>query len=123
MTTNSGSKAATKSRAWAIPASTSSSRSRGGPGRFSSGLWDIQQRASGTVQFTPSRSQGQGFDQGGTQLGGALGDARAGDTPVRAQEHHRFLVPVEPGLDVAAAVTDDHHVRIVLPGPAQLSEG
>ena len=100
----------------------SSRRSCGGPGRFSSGLWDIQHRAMGTLKITASRCQGEDVEERGTQLGGELSDARARDTAIGAQEQHRFLVRVEPGLKTTGAIADDHNVGVVVPGPMQLSE-
>src|ERR1700684_59196 len=119
MTTISGSKSSTNSRAWVSATSMSSRRSCGGPGRFSSGLWDIQHRASGTVS---SRSQGEDVEERGTQLGGKLSDTRARDATIRAQEQHGFFVTVEPGFELAPAVTDDDHVGIVMSGPVQLGQ-
>src|ERR1700722_13668910 len=116
MTTSSGSKRSTNSRARASAASMSSRRSCDGPGRFSSGLWDIQHRASGTVS---SRGQGEDVEERGTQLGGELSDTRARDATVGAQKQHRFFVCVEPGFEVAAAVADDQDVWIVVSGPVQ----
>src|ERR1700720_3753151 len=107
MTTSSGSKRSTNSRARASAASMSSRRSCDGPGRFSSGLWDIQHRASGTVS---SRGQGEDVEERGTQLGGELSDTRARDTAIGAQEQHGFLVRVEPGLKLAGPVAYDGHV-------------
>ena len=100
----------------------SSSRSCDGPGRFSSGLWDIQHRASGTLQITPSRCECEGVEERGTQLGGELSDAGARDAPIGAQEQHRFLVGVEPGLELARAVADDDDIGIVVAGPVQLGQ-
>src|ERR1039458_1314420 len=119
MTTISGLKSATKSLACMITTSMSSRRSRDGPGRFSSGLWDIQHRASDTVS---SRCQGEDVEERGAQLGGELSDARARDTTVGTQEQHGFLVSVEPALELARAVTDDDDVGIVVPGPVQLGQ-
>src|ERR1700712_3988179 len=122
MTTSSGSKSVTNSRACAIAASTSSSRSRGGPGRFRSGLWDIQQRAIGTVDITPSRRQRERIDEGVTHLGRKLGDTGARDTAIGTQEYHRFLMSVEPGFEASGTIAHDHDVGIVMPGPVQLSQ-
>src|ERR1700753_1917882 len=101
MTTSSGGSSSTNRPARASAALTSSSRSWDGPGRFSSGLWDIQHRASGTWQITPSRCQREGVQQRGAELGCELRDAGARDAAVGAQEQYGFLVPVEPGLERA----------------------
>src|SRR5580693_6236765 len=98
MTTSSGLKVSTNSLACASAVSMSSRRSCDGPGRFSSGLWDIQHRASGTVS---SRYQGQDVEERDTQLGGELSDTRARDTTVGAQEQHGFSVDVETGIENA----------------------
>src|ERR1700722_12936704 len=119
MTTSSGSYARTNCRASASAVLMSSRRSCDGPGRFSSGLWDIQHRASGTVS---SRGQGEDVEERGTQLGGELSDTRARDTTVGAQEQHGFLVDVEPGFEIACAVADDDHVGLVVTGPVQLGQ-
>src|SRR5882757_1150000 len=113
MTTSSGSKSPTKFRASAIPASTSSSRSRGGPGRLSSGLWDIQHRASVTWGFTPSRRQCEGVEELGAHVGRELSDAGARDAAIRAQEQRRFLMRVEPGFEATGAITHDDHIGIL----------
>src|ERR1700745_2938245 len=120
MTTSSGSKPSTNSLACASAPSMSSRRSCGGPGRFSSGLWDIQHRAMGTLKITASRCQGEDVEDRGTQLGGELSDTGARDATVGAQKQHRLLVGVEPGFEVAAAVADDQDVWVVVPGPVQL---
>src|SRR6516165_5588684 len=104
MTTSSGSYSSTNSRACAIAPSTSSSRSCDGPGRFSSGLCDIQHRASVTLEITPSRREGEGVQQRGAQLGRELSDTRPRDAPVGAQEQYRFRVGVEPGLNDTAPI-------------------
>src|ERR1700757_855905 len=101
----------------------SSSRSRDGPGRFRSGLWDIQHRARATSAITPSRGESEGIKEGGTQLRRALSDAGTRDTPIGTQEHYRFRVRVEPGFDTAASIADDHDIGIVVPGPVQLRGG
>src|SRR6516164_358575 len=119
MTTSSGLKLSTNSRACASAPSMSSRRSCAGPGRFSSGLWDIQQRASGTVS---SRCQGEDVEERGTQLWRELSDTGARDATVGAQKQHRLLVGVEPGFEVAAAVADDQDVWVVVPGPVQLAQ-
>src|ERR1700722_6076897 len=119
MTTSSGSKPSTNSLACASAVSMSSRRSCDGPGRFSSGLWDIQQRASGTVS---SRYQGEDVEERDTQLGCELSDAGARNATIGAQEQHGFLVGVEPGFEMTAAVPDDHDVRIVVTGPVQLAQ-
>src|ERR1700761_4714687 len=99
----------------------SSSRSRDGPGRFRSGLWDIQHRASVTFALTPSRDESQGIDQRGAQVGRQLRDAGPRDAPIRTKEHDRFPADVEPGFQAPAAVADDDDVGFVVPGPMQLS--
>src|ERR1700739_1127629 len=101
----------------------SSRRSRDGPGRFRSGLWDIQHRARATSALTPSRGESEGIKEGGTQLGRALSDAGTRDTPIGTQEHYRFRLRVEPGFDNAASIADDHDIGIVVPGPVQLCGG
>src|ERR1700761_808936 len=98
----------------------SSSRSRDGPGRFRSGLWDIQHRASGTSAITPSRGESEGIKESLTQFGRELSDARTRDTPIGTQKHHRFRVRVEPGFDTTASIADDHDIGIVVPSPVQL---
>src|ERR1700733_10454618 len=119
MTTSSGSNPSTNSRAFANAVSMSSRRSCDGPGRFSSGLWDIQHRASGTVS---SRYQGEDVEERGAQLGRELSDTRARDATIGAQEQHGLLAGVEPGFEIAATVADDHNVRVVVPGPVQLGQ-
>src|SRR5271155_5965707 len=119
MTTSSGPKLSTNSLACASAASMSSRRSCDGPGRFSSGLWDIQHRASGTVS---SRCQGEDLEERGTQLGGELSNTRARDTAIGAQEQHGFLVSVEPGLELAGPVADDSDVGIIVAVPVQLGQ-
>src|SRR6202012_5901530 len=119
MTTICGLNLSTNSRACASAVSMSSRRSCDGPGRFSSGLWDIQNRASGTVS---SRYQGEDLKERGAHLGCELSDARARDTAIGAQEQHGLLVGVEPSFQVASAVADDHNVWVVVPGPVQLSQ-
>src|SRR5258708_38466873 len=100
----------------------SSSRSRDGPGRFSSGLWDIQHRASVTFDITPSRGEGEGVKQRRAQFGRELSYAGTRDAPIGAQEQYRFLVGVEPGFETTTAIADDHDVLFVVPGPLQLSQ-
>src|SRR5277367_703507 len=120
MTTSSGSKPSTNSLACVSAPSMSSRRSCDGPGRFSSGLWDIQHRARGTLKITASRCQGEHVEDRGTQLGCELSNAGARDATVRAQEQHGFPVGVEPGFEPPGAVADDRHVRVVMSGPVQL---
>src|SRR5271156_2346995 len=122
MTTSSGSKCVTKSFACVSAPPMSSRRSCDGPGRLSSGLWDMQHRAMGTLEITASRCQGEDVEDRGAQLGGELSDARARDAAIGAQEQHRFLVTVEPGLELASPVADDSHVRIVIALPVQLGQ-
>src|SRR5689334_12671772 len=118
MTTSSGSYARTNSRASANAALILSSRSCDGPGRFSSGLWDIQQRVSGTV--TSSLSQVENFEQRRAGVGRPLRNASTRDAPVGAQEKHGLGVGVEPGLQSSRAVADDDDVGVVVTSPAQL---
>src|ERR1700761_2710421 len=117
MTTSSGSKSATKSLAWPSAPSMSSSRSCDGPGRFRSGLWDMQHRASGTVS---SRGQGEDVEDRGAQLGRELSDGCACDAAIGTQDDHGFLPGVEPAFQLAGTVADDRHIRIVVTGPVQL---
>src|SRR5271155_36222 len=114
MTTSSGSKRSTNSRARASAASMSSRRSCDGPGRFNSGLWDIQHRASGTVS---SRGQGEDVEERGTQLGGELSDTRARETTGGGEEQAGFPGDGEPGFGVAWAGADGGHVGLVVTGP------
>src|SRR5580692_6053069 len=106
MTTISGLKPATKSLACVSAPSMSSRRSCDGPGRLSSGLWDMQHRAMGTLKFTASRCQGEDVEERGTQLGSELSDTRARDAPIGAKEQHGFPVTVEPGLELTGPVAD-----------------
>src|ERR1700761_520734 len=122
MTTISGLKSATKSLACVSALSMSSSRSWDGPGRLSSGLWDIQHRARGTLEITASRCQGENVEKRGTQIGRELGDTRARNTTVGTQEQHGFGVRVEPGLELTRPVADHDHVRIVIAVPVQLGQ-
>src|SRR5215207_6652582 len=124
MTTSSGSYAVTKSRALASADSMSSRRSRDGPGRFSSGLCDIQQRASVAMR-TGASSLGQMKDveKGFAHLGRTLGDAGPGDAAVGAQEHYGIGVGVEPRLQCTGAITDDDDVGVVVSRPVQLRHG
>src|SRR3954471_4671208 len=105
MTTSSGSYAVTNSLAAARAALMSSSRSCDGPGRFSSGLWDIQDSVSGIV---PSfLRQMENREQRCAHLRRALGDAGACDAPIRSEKKHGVGVGVEPGLEGAGPVADD----------------
>src|SRR6478672_3002696 len=113
MTTSSGSKARTNSRAWASAPLISSSRSCDGPGRFSSGLWDIQQRVSAIRTRASSPGEMENFEQGCARFRCALGDARGGDASIRPDEQHGIGVDVEPCLEGTKAVADDDHVGIV----------
>src|SRR6201996_9858524 len=100
MTTISGSKSSTNCRACLSALSMSSRRSRDGPGRLSSGLWDMQHRAMGTLKITASRCQGEDLEERGTHVGGELSDTRARDAAIGAQEQHGFLVNVDAGLEL-----------------------
>src|ERR1700761_378009 len=122
MTTISGSKSSTNCLARVSALSMSSRRSRDGPGRLSSGLWDIQHRAMGTLKITASRCQGEDVEERGTQLGGELSNTRARDTAIGAQEQHGFLVSVEPRLELTGPVANDGHVGIVVAVPVQLGQ-
>src|ERR1700759_2915950 len=122
MTTSSGSKSVTKSLACVSAPPMSSRRSCDGPGRLSSGLWDMQHRAMGTLKITASRCQGEDLEERGTHVGGELSNTRARDTAIGAQEQHGFLVSVEPGLELAGPVADDSHVGIVVAVPVQLRQ-
>jgi hypothetical protein len=51
-----------------------------------------------------------------------LSYAGARNATIGAQEQHGFLVGVEPGFEMTAAVADDHDVRIVVTGPVQLAQ-
>src|ERR1700761_2241472 len=100
----------TNARAWAIAPSMWSSRSRDGPGRFSSGLGDIQHRARGTSATPSLRLEREGLNERGAEVGCELGDAGPRDAPVGAQEHDRLRVHVEPRFEAAGAVTHDLHI-------------
>src|SRR6185437_4003567 len=122
MVTISGLKSATKSLACVRALSMSSRRSCDGPGRLSSGLWDIQHRAIGTLKFTASRCQGEYVEKRGAHFGRELGDTGPRDASIGAQEQHGFAMPVEEGLQLAGRVADDHHVGIVVAVPVQLGQ-
>src|SRR6201996_5009979 len=122
MTTSSGSKSVTKSLACVSAPPMSSRRSCDGPGRLSSGLWDMQYRAMGTLKISASRCQGEDLEERGTHVGGELSDTRARDAAIGAQEQHGFLVSVEPGLELTGPVADNSHVGIVIAIPVQLGQ-
>src|SRR3982074_1904520 len=118
MTTSSGSYAVTKFRASDSADSMSSRRSCDGPGRFSSGLCDIQQRASDAIgihAYAPGQTEN--VEQRRAQFGRALGDAGAGDAAIGAQEQHGIGVDVEPRLQRAGAIADDDDVGVVVSRP------
>src|SRR5215208_640932 len=121
MTTSSGSKAWTNSRASASAPLTTSRRPRDGPGRFRSGLWDIQHRLSDIS--TSSLGQMEHPEQRRAQFGSVLRYARTGDAAVGAQEQHRIRIRVEPRLEGAGAVADDDDVGVVVSRPPQLRHG
>src|ERR1700744_3172514 len=106
MTTSSGAKSVTKSLACVSAPPMSSRRSCDGPGRLSSGLWDMQHRAMGTLKITASRCQGQDVEQRNTRLRGELSDTGTRDASIGAQEQHRLSVPVEPGFQLTLPVAD-----------------
>src|ERR1700750_1297721 len=103
-----------------------SSRSSGdGPGRFSSGLCDIQHSAiafSGLMTAISSLGQTQNVEECGAQLGRELRDASACYAPVGPQEQHGLGVRVEPRLERPGAVADDDALGVVVPGPTQLRQ-
>src|SRR6478672_10760659 len=102
MTTSSGSYAVTNSLAAVRAPLMPSSRSCDGPGRFKSGLWDIQHSVSGIVSSFLSQMENR--EQRRAQLRRPLGDAGACDAPVGSKEQHGVGVGVEPRLEGARAV-------------------
>src|SRR5687768_1105384 len=95
-------------RATSNAVSTSAASSAGGCESSSSGVCDIETRASG---IGISGGEGKGGGQGSGDRGGVLGHGGGRDVPVGPDDDEADRVGVEPGLQPAGGIADHRDVQ------------